>query len=168
MDVPLSDRPVSTTIGWDALPAEMRSLTTLSRVHFADLHTVSTAGARDRSPESWARAILGRAPGSRRSPYGFWRLLGLRLGPRRSPDHVEGWRVVGRGGDWIRLEAASWYMTAQALVRVGDDEVSVSLLLRHDHPLGAVIWAPVAVAHVRGVPVMLRQALAVDDVEVGR
>lgn len=159
---------VTTTVGWRALRDEVRCLSTLSRVDFADLHTLRTAAAGRGSPEDWARAILERAPRSRHSPYGFWRLLGLRLGPRSSPDHVQGWRVAARGADWIRLEAASWYMTAEALVRVSEDEVCVSLFLRHDRPIAAMIWAPVSPLHRRGVPVMLRQALAVREAGAGR
>src|SRR5262249_28321080 len=73
-----------------------------------------TPVATDHSAEEWARAILERAPISRRNARRFWRLIGLRLGPPGSPDHVQGWRIAARHDGWMRLEAASFYLTAQA------------------------------------------------------
>ena len=86
----------------------------------------------DRSPEQWARAVLEQAPLARRNARLLWRLMGLRLGPPHSPDHVQGWRIAARGDNWIRVETASWYMTAQAVCLVEEGHVSLSLSLRYD------------------------------------
>ena len=92
----------------------------------------------------------------------FWRMLGLRLGPPGSPDHVQGWRIAARGDGWIRLETGSWYLRAQAVCLVEDDRVSMSLSLRYRHPraIGHLVWALIERPHRRALPLMLRQAAA--------
>jgi hypothetical protein len=149
---------VATVVGVRNIPEAIRSLDTLAHPDYADLFTVSTSGATDRSPEEWARAVLeGTALGE--SARSLWRLLGLRLGPRDSADHVQGWKIADRGDTWIRLQTASWFMTAHAVVQVEDGHVSVALFLRFDRAIAVLVWVPVGVMHRRGVPTMLRQAL---------
>ena len=89
----------------------------------------------------------------------LWRLIGLRLGPPHSPDHVQGWKIAERADNWLRIETASWYLTAQAVCLVNGDQVSLSLSLRYDRPVAAVVWARVSGPHQRAVPVMLHQAV---------
>ena len=124
---------------------------------YVDLCTVTTSEATDKSPEDWARAALEGTPTGRSAP-SLWRLLGLRLGPRHSPDYVQGWKIADRGDNWIRLETASWFMTAHAVVHVDEAHVSVALFLRYDWPIAALVWRPVSIIHRRAVPAMLRQA----------
>jgi hypothetical protein len=81
------------------------------------------------------------------------------MGPGGSPDHVQGWRIAGRGDDWIRLETASSVMTAHAVIHLEDGRLSLALFLRYERAIAALIWAPVSLMHRRGVPPMLRQAL---------
>ena len=57
--------------------------------------------------------VDSRSDGSGERP-----LLGLRLGPWPSPDLVHGWRIAGKGDDWLRLETASWLMTCHVVVHV--------------------------------------------------
>src|SRR5262245_37216649 len=109
------------------VPDAVRSLTTIPDANYVNLFTVTAPIATDKSPEEWARAVLERAPVSPRNPRVLWRLMGLRLGPRRSPDHVQGWKIAARGDNWIRVETASWYATAQALCLVAEGQVSISL-----------------------------------------
>lgn len=103
--------------------------------------------------------MLEQAPLSCRNTRKFWRLIGLRLGPPHSPDHGQGWKIAARGDNWLRVETASWYMTAQAVCLVEETQVSLSLSLRHDHRVGALVWALVSGPHQRAVPVMLHQAV---------
>lgn len=148
---------VSTTVGLADIPDAIRDLAALADADYADLATAAT-GRVDASPEEWARAALEDTPTGRSAPL-LWRLLGLRLGPTPSPDHVQGWRIADRGDDWIRLETTSWLMTAHAVVQAADGQVSLALFLRFDQPVAAFIWPPVAVMHRRAVPVMLGQAV---------
>jgi hypothetical protein len=81
------------------------------------------------------------------------------LGPRGSPGYVQGWKIAERGDSWIRVEAACWYASAEAVVLIDDEHVMVSLSLRYDHPLvGALVWSLISGPHQRAVPIMLRQA----------
>ena len=159
-DVTLSpeDDTVSTVVGLSNVPEAIRSLDTLARPDYVDVITLTTSEVMDKLPEEWARAALEDTPTGRSAPL-LWRLLGVRLGPRPSPDYVQGWKIADRGDDWIRIEATSWFMTGHAVVHVEDGKVSVALFVRYDRPIAALIWPPVSVMHRRGVPVMLRQAL---------
>jgi hypothetical protein len=141
------------------IPEVIRSLTTLGSPDYVDLFTATTTEVIDRSPEQWARAVLEQAPLARHNARVLWRLMGLRLGPRHSPDHVQGWTITARGDNWIRVETGSWYMAAQAVCLVEEGQVSISLSLRYDHAVAALIWALVSGPHQRAVPVMLSQAV---------
>jgi hypothetical protein len=143
-------------------PDAIRAASALPDADYADLFTVDAPGAGARSPEEWARRVLEQAPVARDNARRFWRMLGLRLGPPGSPDHVQGWRIAARGEGWIRLETASWYLRAQAVCLVEDDRVSMSLSLRYRHPraVGHVVWALIERPHRRALPLMLRQAAA--------
>jgi hypothetical protein len=153
-----NDDTVTTIVGLNNIPEAIRSVDTFGCPDYADMFTVTTSTTDNTSAEEWARAVLEGTPTGRSAPL-LWRLLGLRLGPRPSPDHVQGWRIADRGDDWIRLEATSWLMTGHAVVQVDGRQVSVALFVRYNRPLAALIWAPVSVMHRRGVPVMLHQAL---------
>lgn len=150
---------VSSLVGVRDVPEAVRSLTTLAEPDYVDLFTVATPMATDRSAEEWARAVLEQAPVSRRNARVLWRLMGLRLGRPHTPDHVQGWKIAARGDNWLRVETSSWYLTAQAVCLVEPGQVSISLSLCYDRPVGALVWALVSGPHQRGVPVMLRQAV---------
>lgn len=152
------DGDVSVVVGLAAIPKSIRSVDTLADPSYVDLFTIRTRGAGATSAEAWARIILERTPTGRSAPR-LWRLLGLRLGPRPSPEHVQGWRIAGRGDRWIRLETSARCMTAHAIVQVEDNQVSLALFIRYKQPLASVLWPLVAIVHRRAVPVMLRQAI---------
>jgi hypothetical protein len=151
--------PVSTVVGVDEVPGAVRSIVTLADPDYMDLFTVSTPIAKDRSAEQWIRAVLEQSAVARHNARRVWRLMGLRLGPQDSADHVQGWKISGRGADWVRVETASWYLTAQAICLVEQGRVSISLALRYDHPAARLAWAVVSGPHQRALPVMLRQAV---------
>jgi hypothetical protein len=151
--------PVASFVGVHDVPEAVRSLTTLADTDYVDLFTITTPTARDWSPEAWLRAALEEAPLSHRNARALWRLMGLRLGPQGSPDHVQGWKIAARGDNWVRLETASWYLTAQAVGLVDDQHVSISLSLHYDRPIAKLVWAFVSPRHQRAVPIMLHQAV---------
>ena len=155
----MSDGGVSTGVGLADVPEPIRAADTMVDPDYADVITLATDVA-EASPEAWARAALERTSTGRSAPT-LWRLLGLRLGPRPSADHVQGWRIAARGDEWIRIETSSWFMTAHAVVHVADGKVSISLFIHYDQPVAAFICPPVATMHRRVVPVMLRQAESV-------
>jgi hypothetical protein len=149
---------ITTAVGVDSVPTPIQRLSTLARIDYVDSYRATTTRARERSPEQWARVVLEDTAVGRQARR-VWQLLGLRMGPRNSPDYVQGWRIAARGDDWIRAETNSWWASAQVVCRVESTHLSLSVFLRYDHPLGRLIWAPVSVMHRRAVPVLLRQGL---------
>jgi hypothetical protein len=91
----VSDDSVLTAVGVRNVPEAIRSLGALANPDYVDLYTVTTSEATNKSPEDWARAALEETPTGRSAP-SLWRLLGLRLGPRQSPDYVQGWKIADR------------------------------------------------------------------------
>jgi hypothetical protein len=117
------DRTMPTARQRRNVPEEIRSQSGLARIDYVDLFGVAAPAARKSSPEQWARAAIDTAAGA--GGQFIWRgVLGLRLAARTSPDHVAGWTIAKRGNDWIRLEAASWFLTAHLVVRIDEDEAS--------------------------------------------
>jgi hypothetical protein len=149
---------VTSVIGLGDVPESIRSLDTLANPDYVDLHTVTTTEAGDKTPEQWARAVLEDTPLGRSAP-SLWQQLGLRLGPPHSPDHVQGWKIADRGDSWIRLETASSFITAHAVVHVDARHVSLALFLRYDQQPAALVWPRVSIMHRQAVPAMLRQAV---------
>lgn len=153
---------VSSAFGVHALPDGVRSLSTFAEPAYVDLFTITTPLAGHGSAEEWARTVLEQAPLARHNARALWRLMGLRLGPRGSPDFVQGWKIAGRGEHWIRGETSSWYLRAQVVCLVEEGQVSVSLSLVYDQPLiAALVWALISGPHRRAVPVMLHQAVKI-------
>jgi hypothetical protein len=155
---PASSRVIG-EVGWEHIPAAVRDASGITAPSYADRFRIGVGERREASAEAWARIILEGTPTGQSAPR-LWRLLGLRLGPTGSPDHVQGWEIAHREGHWVRLATASWAMSARAVVWLDDAEVSLALFVRVDRLPAAVIWPPVAVLHRRAVPVMLRQAVA--------
>ncbi|MEU4836214.1 hypothetical protein [Streptosporangium sp. NPDC023615] len=144
-------------VGTRDVPAPVRALGSLSRVDYADHFALSVDA--EATPERWARAMFGDVPDAAESL--IWRgFLGLRLARGRSPDTVAGWRIGGRGEDWIRLEAASWFLSCELLVRAAEGRVSLGTFLRYDRPVGRVVWPPLSSVHRRLAPGVLRGAAA--------
>src|SRR3954451_17161988 len=149
---------VALTVG-AKVPDALVDLGTLGRVDYVDACTADVPAGIERSAEEWARVVLEQTSLGRRAPL-LWTALGLRLGPRPSPDHIQGWRIAARGDDWIRGATSSWFASGQAVCRVADRRLSVALLLRYDRPLvAAAIWLPVGALHRRGLPAMLAEAV---------
>jgi hypothetical protein len=118
------------------------------------VYTVAVDGTPDRTPEHWARGLIEHAAAS--GGQIVWRTMGMRLGS--SPDHIGGWKVDGRGDDWIRLETASWYVTANAVLTIVDGTVSAAVFLRYDRPIARIVCPPIMFGHRRAMPALLRRA----------
>jgi hypothetical protein len=148
---------VDSAVGTHNIPESVRALSSLPDIDYADQFTLSTDTAA--TPEQWARAMFGDVPSV--AELLIWRgLLGLRLSRGRSPATVAGWQIGERGEDWIRLEAASWLLTANLLVQTADGRVSLGTFLHHDRRLGHGVWFALSAIHRRLVPGLLRDAAA--------
>jgi len=71
---------------------------------------------------------------------------------------VGGWKIGDRDDNWVRLEAASWFLTAQIVVQVDPEQVSVATFIRYDRPMAAVICPPLSIGHRQAMPGLLRLA----------
>jgi len=151
----MSIGPVDSVVGTHHVPESVRALSSLSHIDYADQFTIDTDA--DATPEQWARAMFGDVPDV--GELLIWRgILGLRLSRGRSPDTVAGWRIGGRGDGWIRLDAASWFLTGNLLVGTIDGRVSLWTLLHYARPPGHVLWPPLSAVHRRLAPGLLREA----------
>jgi hypothetical protein len=160
---------VDNAVGIHNIRASDRALSSLPDIDYADRFTLSmdthetpdadaTPDA-NATPEQWARALFGDVPSV--AELLIWRgLLGLRLSRGRSPATVAGWRIGGRGDDWIRLEAASWFLTANLLVQAAHGRVSLGTFLHYERRLGRGVWPPLSAIHRRLIPGLLRDAAA--------
>ena len=120
---------------------------------YVDRFTVTTEGCSPATPEQWARTVVEDTAGL--GGQLIWRgALQLRLSS--GPDRVGGWAIGDGGPDWLRLEAASWALTAHLVIEVGDDELSVATLLRYDNPAGRLLWTPLSAVHRHLMPGLLR------------
>ena len=132
-------------------------MTELSTVDYTDRFSLRTDAAG--TPEQWARAMFGNVPSP--GEVFIWRVvLGLRLSRGRSPDTVAGWRIGGRGDDWVRLETESRTMTANLVVETGGGEVALTTRLRYDRTPARLMWPPLSAVHRWLVPRVLHDAAA--------
>jgi hypothetical protein len=90
----------------------------------------------------------------------IWRgLLGLHLSRARSPSTIAGWKIGGRGEDWVRLEAGGWLMAGNLIVRRGEGWVELVTTLFFRRWLGWVVWSILGGVHRSVVPGVLRGAM---------
>jgi hypothetical protein len=132
-------------------------LSSLPRVDYADRFDQDTDA--DATPERWARAMFGDVPGA--GELFIWRgLLQLRLHRGRSPHTVAGWRIGGHGEDWIRLEAASWFLAANLIVQTAPGRVWLTTFVHYGRWPAAAVWPRLSAVHRRLIPGVLRAAAA--------
>lgn len=113
-----------------------------------------------RTAEQWLRAVFEDAPRPVRwfLLLGWRGVLGLRLGPRPSPDHILGWRIASREHDEVRLELHSALMKAQLTLRLSSSTAVWSTNVSYTQPLARSLWAAVGVIHRQIVPYLLGRA----------
>jgi hypothetical protein len=127
------------------IPASLRDLCPFEP-DYVDMFTSRAPGARQTPAEQWARAAMegAAAPGR----FLAWRVLcALRLQDGDGPEHIAGWRIADRGETWIRVEARSWFMTANIVFRTDEDRVLFGTFVRYDARVGRLIWTPVSAGH---------------------
>lgn len=133
---------------------------TLASPDYASAFEVTSAAGDQRSPEQWVRDVFEGAPRAARwfVLLGWRYALGLRLGPRPSPAHVLGWRIVRRTPDSITLEVRSALVTAHKLLRVERSRVVMTTFVRYDRPFASALWSAVTPVHHRTEPYLLGHA----------
>jgi hypothetical protein len=149
---------VPTAVQEHDVPEAIRSLGTFDPPDYVDLFVAPADDATSTSPEGWARAAMEGAPAVGR--FLAWEVgCGFRLERTAAADRVAGWRIVGRGDDWIRTEARSWFMTAQIVFRIEPARVSFATFVRYDRAIAALVWGTLSAVHRRVAPDFLGGAV---------
>jgi hypothetical protein len=139
------------------IPASIRDFDAI-RSDYIDLFAAMT-GTTAASAKQWARVAVEGSPAAGR--FLAWRVLcALRLEAPTSPDTIGGWRIVDGGNEWIRVEARSWFMTANMIFRLEQERLLFATLVRYDNPAGRSIWGLVSAIHRRVAPNFLSGAVA--------
>jgi hypothetical protein len=140
--------------------AALETAATDKEPDYRDAFEVPTDKTDTRTPEQWARALFEHAP----LPVRWflllgWRwVLGLRLGPRPSPDHVLGWRIAETSPNAIRLKLRSPLMTAQLILRVTSSTTVLTTHVYYTRSLARPLWAAVGLIHRQMIPYLLGRA----------
>ena len=127
---------------------------------YIDAFEVPTDETDTRTSEQWLRAVFEDAPRPVRwfLLLGWQGVLGLRLGPRPSPDHILGWQIVSRELDEVRLELHSALMNAQLALHLSSSTAVWSTHVYYMRPLARPLWAAVGVIHRQMIPHLLGRA----------
>jgi hypothetical protein len=119
----------------------------------------------ERSVEEIVRSSLEGAPWQAR--WFVWAVqrlfLGFRLGPRSSPDHILGWRILTSQHDVVQLEAVSPVLGRSFIVhrRIDQTCARVTICIFFARPLAArVLWAIAVHGHRRIVPYLMERGAA--------
>jgi hypothetical protein len=141
---------------------EVAEAGTLPGAGYASAFEIARRATDTRSPEQWARAAWEGAP---RPVRWFlvvaWKAgLGLRLGPRPSPDHVLGWAKVSATPEVVVLESRSMFMSARNVVRIDASRVVWTTLVRFEKGPARALWSLAAPVHHRMIAYLLERASA--------
>jgi len=159
---PRRDRRAATsTVRWRRdVPEAIHCLGALADTDYADIVTATINETPSRTPEQLIRAALKGVP---RGLLFFIPIvqrvfLGLRLKLRPSPDRLLGWKIADRGENWIRIEAASWFLTGHVVMHVNEGQLSFASFVRYDRRLAAFVWPPVSLIHRQVALALVRSA----------
>lgn len=125
---------------------------------YADAFEIARGKTDGRSAEQWARDGFDRLSLSSRrlGMLAHRHLLGFRLGPWSSPDHIFGWRVVTSEHDVLHLEAKGELMEGHMVWRVLDDRMLMTTFVKHHkRRMSAAVWAFAGRIHRNSVPGLL-------------
>ena len=136
---------------------QVRALSTLPGVDYADAFTVTGAAASERTPEQWARTVLDRAPRPVRLKLVVgWTLLGLRLGVRPPGGRILGWRIRRSTPDLVLLGAGSLVgLPAELLFLRQPDGLLFATFVRQQSRYARALWPRVVPSHQRIVRSLL-------------
>jgi len=142
------------------VPEAIRALGALTDADYADIVT-ATVDETPTDPGQVVHATLDSLP--RWLPLFIASVqrvfLGLRLQLRPSPDHLLGWKIADRDENWIRIEAASWFLTGHVVMHVDKGQVSCASFIRYDRRLAAFVWPPVSLIHRQVALALVRRGI---------
>jgi hypothetical protein len=130
---------------------------------YADAFEVARSPTDRRSAEQWSRDFFERLPVTiRRSGLLIHRrILGFRLGPWASSNHVFGWRIVTSEPELLHLEAQSTLLNGHMLWRLHHERLEMTTFLQYKMRRTApVVWAVIGNIHRGGARYLLGLAAA--------
>jgi hypothetical protein len=125
---------------------------------YADAFEVTVDRTDARTAEEIVRTGLSRVAPTRFSALllAHRHVLGFRLGPASSPDHVMGWRLVTSEPDLCRLEADGPMMAGTMIARRVDPVTArLTTFVRYRNPVAKIIWAVCGPIHRRAAPQLM-------------
>ncbi|HEV7423314.1 MAG TPA: DUF2867 domain-containing protein [Mycobacterium sp.] len=144
------------TVRQVAVPEDVRALSTLPRIDYADAFVVDVADARDWTAERWARAILEEAPATTRARLlSGWSSIGLKVGGE-SGAGVLGWELRRSDPGVALLGAKSRIgMPGELLVTLRPGGLLFATFVHQRTTAARAVWAAVEHTHVRTVRALL-------------
>jgi hypothetical protein len=141
------------------VPADIRDLSTLPTIDYADAFLVDTGAHPDWTAERWAVAVLEDAPPAMRARLlAGWSALGLRDAERSDPS-VLGWEVRGSSADAVLLGRSSRIgMPGELLFALRPEGLLLATFVYHQTVATRAMWAAVERIHVGTVLALLDRA----------
>ena len=132
----------------------------MAAVDYADAFEIARSPDDHRTPEQWARAGMDDLsfPGQPFGRLAHRFLLGFRLGPAASPDHVFGWPIASSTADQLHLRATGSLMTGHMVWQLQPDRLVWTTSLEFHNPAAAGVWAVLGNVHRSAVPGVLVRA----------
>ncbi len=155
------DAPAATSdVHWQReVPEAIRSLGALADADYVDIVTATIAQT-PVEPEQLIHAALQGLPRGLLILVPFIQrvFLGLRLKLAPSPDHLLGWKIADRSENWIRIEAASWFLTGHVVMHADHGQLSFASFVRYDRRLANLVWPPISLIHRQVALALVRSA----------
>ena len=85
-------------------------------------------------------------------------ILGFRLGPASSPEHVLGWQIVTRESDAITLETSGPLMRGVLVARRTPAAAALNTFVYYRRPSTRVIWTCISPLHRAVAPYLMNRA----------
>ena len=147
------------------VPDDVRELSTLPRVDYADAFLVDTSAHPDWTAERWAKAVLAEAPAATRAQLlSGWLTLGLKSA-EAGPSILD-WAVRSCAPNTVRLGRDSRIgMPAELLFTLRPEGLLFATFVHHRTPATRAVWAAVIRTHVRTVLGLLERAASADATE---
>jgi hypothetical protein len=132
----------------------------LANADYADIVTATIDEGSSKAPDELISAALKGVPRGLLvlMPLVQRGILGLRLKLQPSPDHLLGWQIANRGESWMRIEAASWFMTGHVVMHIDEGRLSFASFIRYDRWLAKLVWPPVSLIHRQVALALVRSA----------
>ncbi len=148
---------VQSTVRQVDVPDDVRALSTLPRIDYADAFLVDTSAAPDWTAERWARAMLEQAPAAMRAKLlSGWTALGLKGAAAGS---ILEWDVRINSAETVRLGRDSRVgMPAELIFTLRPEGLLFATFVHHRTPATRPTWAAIEPAHVRIVLTLLEAA----------